>query len=117
MPPLPGHRHATPPLLARWIVLAWLSACLLLAPMGSLRHALTHLGDVPATSQDDAHPHEKLAHCDLCQLWDLLDATLPSSFEWMGEPLADSAPATHLPAGAAAIGGTWFQTRAPPLQG
>ena len=80
MPSLPGHRHAAPPHYARWAVLAWLSVCLLLAPMGSLRHALTHLGEAPAASQDDAHPHEKLGHCDLCQLWDVLDATLPSSF-------------------------------------
>lgn len=117
MPPLPGYRYAAPSLFARWAVLAWLAACLLLAPMGSLRHALTHLGQAPAASQDNAHPQEKLGHCDLCQLWDALDATLPSSFEWTGGPAAHAAPAAHLPAGAAAIGGTWFQTRAPPLQG
>lgn len=117
MPPLPGYRHAVPPLYARWAVLAWLSVCLLLAPMGSLRHALTHLGGVPAASQDDAHPHEKLGHCDLCQLWDLLDATLPSSFAWIAGDAAVPAQPSPLPDGAATIGGTWFLTRAPPLQG
>lgn len=116
MPSLPGHRNAAPPLCARWAVLAWLSVCLLLAPMGSLRHALTHLGEAPAASQDDAHPHEKQVHCDLCQLWDLLDATLPSSFAWIGGHAAPAAPVAHLPAGTTAVGGTWFQSRAPPVQ-
>lgn len=116
MPSLPGHRHAAPPPFARWAVLAWLSVCLLLAPMGSLRHALTHLGEPPAASQDDAHPHEKLGHCDLCQLWDVLDATLPSSFAWIGGHAAPAAPVAQLPAGTTAVGGTWFQSRAPPVQ-
>lgn len=116
MPSPPGLPHAPPSLFARWAVLAWLSACLLLAPMGSLRHALTHLGEAPTASQDDAHAHEKLGHCDQCQLWDLLDATLPSSFAWIGGHAAHAGPVAALPAGAEAIGGTWFQTRAPPLQ-
>ncbi|MFY0479690.1 hypothetical protein [Achromobacter marplatensis] len=117
MPPLPGLRRVPPPLFARWAVLAWLSACLLLAPMGSLRHALTHLGQAPAASQDDdAHAHERLGHCDLCQLWDLLDATLPSSFAWVGGHASRVAPVAHPPTGTDAIGGTWFQPRAPPLQ-
>lgn len=116
MPSLPGLRHAPSPLFARWAVLVWLSACLLLAPMGSLRHALTHLGEAAGASQDDAHAHEKLGHCDLCQLWDVLDATLPSSFAWVGGHAAHAAPVAPLPAGTDAIGGSWFQPRAPPPQ-
>jgi hypothetical protein len=117
MPFSPGHRRNTPPRLTRWGVLAWLCLCLLLSPVGSLHHALTHLGEPPAASQDDAHPHEKLGHCDLCQLWDLLDATLPSAFEWVVGDAPHAHPARPLPAGAIAIGSTWFQSRAPPVQG
>lgn len=101
----------------RWAVLAWLSACLLLAPMGGLRHALTHLGDASASSQDDEHPQDKLGHCDLCQLWDLPDATLPAAFHWQADDTFHPPPAAPLPASATVGAGAWFQSRAPPLKG
>lgn len=103
--------------MTRWAVLAWLCACLLLAPVGSLHHALTHLGGEPAASQDDSHPAEKLSHCDLCQLWDLLDATLPSSFQWMAGDSLHAHPVAAPPTGTMAVAGRWFQSRAPPVQG
>lgn len=115
---LPLHPpHHTPPLITRWVVLGWVCACLLLAPVGNLRHALTHLGEPPAASQDDAHPQDKQGHCDLCDLGDLLDAPLPSSFHWNAAPTAAPAPAFAAPTSAIAISGTWFQSRAPPIQG
>lgn len=113
---LPPPRN-TPPLFTRWAVLAWVCACLLLAPVGNLRHALTHLGEPPTSSQDDSHPQDKPGQCSLCDLWDLLDAPLPSSFHWHAAPAATSPPASAAPTSAIAISGTWFQSRAPPLQG
>ncbi|WMD21930.1 hypothetical protein RAS12_06015 [Achromobacter seleniivolatilans] len=113
----PGSFPVTPPRITRWAVLAWLCVCLLLAPIGGLRHTLSHVGDAADASQDDAHSHEKLGQCDLCQLWDLLDATLPSSFLVVAGDAPRLTPAAHLPAGADTIGGTWFQSRAPPFQG
>lgn len=113
---LPPPRN-TPPRFTRWVVLGWVCACLLLAPVGNLRHALTHLGEPPAASQDDTHPQDKPGHCDLCDLWDLLDAPLPSSFHWNAARTATSTPAFTAPASAIAISGSWFQSRAPPVQG
>lgn len=112
MPPASRLHPAARP--ARWAVLGWLCACLLLSPLGGVRHALSHLSGSPASSQDDAHAPDKLGHCDLCHIWDLLDATLPASFPAFacGAPrIAASAP---VPSGTTLIATPWFQSRAPP---
>lgn len=137
MPSPPRPLRAAPPLLKQWAVLVWLSACLLVAPMGGLLHALTHvpalesaqglvqtsaqlpdqIGNAPTSSQDDAHSQDKPDHCDLCQLWDLLDATLPASFQWAAVNIRHLPPDTRQPASATVYAGNWFQSRAPPVQG
>lgn len=127
--------------IARWAVLSWLCACLLLAPLGGLRHLLSHLGGgstpvhaslslagldiAPAGSvtepapgsalgPDDAHTADTLGHCDLCHIWDLLDATLPASFPFIAGAAPRIAPAPSTPGGATVAAGSWFQSRAPP---
>lgn len=123
MPSPPRPLRATPLLLKQWAVLVWLSACLLVAPMGGLLHALSHvpapgqIGIAPATSQDDTHAQDKPDHCDLCQLWDLLDATLPASFQWAAVNTRHLPADTRQPASATVYAGNWFQSRAPPIQG
>lgn len=110
----PAARLRPPPSLARWAALAWLCACLLLAPLGGARHTLSHLSGTPDASQDAAHTPDKTGHCDLCHIWDLLDATLPASFAVVGGSAPRVAPATQSPSGATLIASTWFQSRAPP---
>ncbi|WP_370539645.1 hypothetical protein [Achromobacter sp. UMC71] len=121
-------------------MLSWLCACLLLAPLGGLRHLLTHLdtgagsapGNIsaarvadasgpasdsstaPASLPDDAHAADKLGHCDLCHIWDLLDATLPASFPFIAGAAPRIAPPPSTPVGATVAAGNWFQSRAPP---
>lgn len=95
-------------------MLGWLCACLLLSPLGGARHALSHLSATPVSSQDHAHTPDKPGQCDLCHIWDLLDATLPASFPAFacGAPrIAATAPASR---GATLIATSWFQSRAPP---
>ncbi len=150
MPSAPGLRPGSTQHLARWAVLSWLCACLLLAPLGGLRHLLTHLDTGPASTQDsvsasraahapapgpasrrgadpaadlstaptplpdDAHTADKLGHCDLCHIWDLLDATLPASFPFIAGTPPRIAPPPATPGGATVAAGSWFQSRAPP---
>ncbi|MGE8656631.1 MAG: hypothetical protein ACN6O8_07775 [Achromobacter sp.] len=110
----PAQRLRPAPRLARWAALGWLCACLLWAPPGGLRHALSHLPGAPVSSQDDAHPQDKLGHCDLCHLWDLLDATLPASFVPPTGHAPRLAPPAPAPRGTAIAVLPWFQSRAPP---
>lgn len=154
MPSAPGLRPGSTQHLARWAVLSWLCACLLLAPLGGLRHLLTHLDTGAASTQgsvsvalaahaaaaspapslpsrpgsgpssdsstaptplpDDAHTADKLGHCDLCHIWDLLDATLPASFPFIAGTAPRIAPPPSTPGGATVAAGSWFQSRAPP---
>lgn len=135
MPPAYRPRPGSPQHLTRWAVLAWLCACLLLAPLGGLRHVLTHLdnGAPPAHGNlaaslagaasnpssapvsDDVHTADKLGHCDLCHIWDLLDATLPASFPLIAGTAPRIAPTPSAPGGATVAAGSWFQSRAPPV--
>lgn len=139
MPPALRPRPRSPHPIARWAVLSWLCACLLLAPLGGVRHALSHLGSGPASAQhglslarldvnsagsartpgpatapDDAHTADPLGHCDLCHIWDLLDATLPASFPLIAGTAPRIAPAPSTPRGTTLAAGSWFQSRAPP---
>lgn len=132
--------------LVRWVVLSWLCACLLLAPLGSLRHLLTHLDtgavstpeigsssratNIPASGAesspvadastastsllDDAHTAGQPGNCDLCHIWDLLDAMLPTSSPIIAGTSPRIAPPAAVPGGATLAAGTWFQSRAPP---
>lgn len=147
MPSASGSHPGSTQQLVRWAVLSWLCACLLLAPLGGLRHLLTHLdagaagstqgsvsvahaasapasrpasdptsGSSPAPTPlpDDAHATDKLGHCDLCHIWDLLDATLPASFPFIAGAAPRIAPSPSAPGGATVAAGSWFQSRAPP---
>lgn len=96
-------------------MLGWLCACLLLSPLGGVRHALSHLPGAPASSQDDAHTPDKLGHCDLCHIWDLLDATLPVSFVPITGSAPRIAPPAPAPRGTTIAVLPWFQSRAPPV--
>ncbi len=139
MPPALRLRPRRPHPLSRWAVLSWLCACLLLAPLGGVRHILSHLGSGaaavpdglslarldaapaasapgpgPATAPDGAHTADPLGHCDLCHIWDLLDATLPASFPFITGTVPRIAPAPSTPGGTTVAAGSWFQSRAPP---
>ncbi|WP_063569429.1 hypothetical protein [Achromobacter ruhlandii] len=110
----PAHRLSPAPRLARWAALGWLCACLLLSPLGGVRHVLSHLPGAPASSQDDAHAPDKPGHCDLCHIWDLLDATLPASFVPVTGSAPRIAPPAPAPRGTTIAALPWFQPRAPP---
>lgn len=114
MPSASGLRPASTQRLARWATLAWLCACLLLAPLGGVRHALSHLYGEPESSQDAAHTPDKLGHCDLCHIWDLLDATLPASFPVIDGSPPRLTPPPPSPRGTTLVTSPWFQSRAPP---
>lgn len=114
MPPATGPRPPSTQRLARWATLAWLCACLLLAPLGGVRHALSHLYGEPVSGQDAAHTPDKRGHCDLCHTWDLLDAALPASFPIIAGSPPRLTPPPPTPHGVTLITSPWFQSRAPP---
>lgn len=115
MPSASGLRPASTQRFARWATLAWLCACLLLAPLGGVRHALSHLYGEPVSGQDAAHTPDKLGHRDLCHIWDLLDATLPASFPVIDGSTPRLTPTPPTPRGATLVTSPWFQSRAPPM--
>lgn len=98
----------------RVLVLAW---AVLLAPQGSLVHALSHSlpGGAPHSSEGDKRKHAPAKVCDSCLALAQLGAALPSSFEWLA---LDASAASHdhpVPIAASVPVESPYQARAPPV--